>query len=130
MFITLNLTLQLLFSALTGCASGGYDGIAGMWCGVKQVFVELSIGCQEMYRVSILSNMAQLITWGVFLVVFPTIAKKLQELLTKNNPKYLLGIGKDNVPAVAQTCEKTGESVLLDQKLETAESAVPVQKLD
>lgn len=93
----LALIVQLSFQALKDMGLGLAEGIVGMWGGVQLVGMEFSSGCQEIYRVSTLRNMAQLITWGVFLVVFPTVAHILYDLLTKNIPKYLFDIGKGNL---------------------------------
>jgi hypothetical protein len=76
----LALIVQLSFQALKDMGLGLAEGIVGMWGGVQLVGMEFSSGCEEIYRVSTLRNMAQLITWGVFLVVFPTVAHILYDL--------------------------------------------------
>jgi hypothetical protein len=80
---------------LQEAANGFATGITGLWTGLYDVGKEIKGASVAICEVSSLKNVAIVATWAILLMCAPSVAKGLNDLLSKSLPKMFMKLGGD-----------------------------------
>ena len=67
---------------------------------MQGVSKELSAAVYLIYKDSTISNMANILAWAALLMVFPSLARGINDLLNKTLPKMFMKLGNDQEDAI------------------------------
>lgn len=82
-------------SGFERAAYGFAMGITGLWTGLYDVGAEIKEASVAIFQVSTLNNIASVVTWAIILMCAPSVAKFVNDLLSKTLPKMFMKLGGD-----------------------------------